>query len=282
LNPTPLPKMGDNRKCINCGRCVLGCAYCAKWDSRSYLQSAVEKGATVLTGRRVSQVVIKGSMAVGVKASRGWRTEFHAADLVVLAAGGFGTPEILENSGIASEKRLFIDPVLCVAAEWRGANQDQELSMPFVVEKDGYILAPYFDYLSFFFNNDWRLPANDILSIMIKLADSCSGTITKGKIIKTLTDQDQERLKTAVVVCQEIFGRLGIAADQTFLGTINAGHPGGMMPLTEQEAETFHHRQLPENLYLADSSLFPSSLGKPPILTIMAMAKRVAKICAQL
>jgi choline dehydrogenase-like flavoprotein len=67
-----------------------------------------------------------------------------------------------------------------------------------------------------------------------------------------------------------------------FLGTINAGHPGGMLPLGPQEAETFHHSRLPANLYVADATLFPTSLGNPPILTIMAMAKRVSKLCSQL
>ena len=63
-----------------------------------------------------------------------------------------------------------------------------------------------------------------------------------------------------------------------FLGTINAGHPGGMLPLTEREAESLHNKNLPENLYIADATLFPCSLGNPPILTIMAIAKRVSRI----
>jgi len=50
-----------------------------------------------------------------------------------------------------------------------------------------------------------------------------------------------------------------------------------MLPLTANEAESLHPPGLPENLYLADPTLFPVSLGKPPILTITALAKRVAK-----
>ncbi len=53
---------------------------------------------------------------------------------------------------------------------------------------------------------------------------------------------------------------------------------GGMLPLTPAEAETLHSPLLPENLYVADASILPQSLGLPPILTIMAMAKRIAKI----
>jgi choline dehydrogenase-like flavoprotein len=41
-----------------------------------------------------------------------------------------------------------------------------------------------------------------------------------------------------------------------------------------------HDERLPENVYVADATLLPRSLGNPPILTIIAMAKRIAAICA--
>jgi choline dehydrogenase-like flavoprotein len=279
LDPRPLPKMGDQSKCINCGRCVLGCANGAKWDSRQFLNQAIAKGGKLVTRCRVERIVIDGNRTIGLQARVGWRTEFIPADLVVLAAGGFGTPAILENSGIECVKRLFVDPVLCVATEWKGAMQNAEISMPFVSQQDGFILAPYFDYLSFFFNRDWKFAANDTLSLMIKLADSEVGGVRGRRIEKSLTQRDKERLQSAVELCQEIFWRLGVHKEKTFLGTLNAGHPGGMLPLTKKEAQTFHSDRLPANVYVADATLFPSSLGNPPILTILAVAKRISKIC---
>ncbi|MCD7755250.1 MAG: choline dehydrogenase, partial [Firmicutes bacterium] len=64
-----------------------------------------------------------------------------------------------------------------------------------------------------------------------------------------------------------------------FLGTLNAGHPGGMLPLTSEESKSFHNRRLPDNLYIADATLLPESMGNPPIWTILALAKRIAKVC---
>ncbi|HQE67097.1 MAG TPA: choline dehydrogenase, partial [Bacillota bacterium] len=107
------------------------------------------------------------------------------------------------------------------------------------------------------------------------------GSIDKNNIDKTLTGIDKERLQEGVGICREILDRYGIKKDDIFLGTINAGHPGGMLPLTGQEAETFHNPRLPENLYVADATLFPESLGNPPILTIMAMARKAAKIITE-
>lgn len=274
LDPQPIPKLGDYRRCNGCGRCVLGCPHRVKWDSRQFLASAQDLGAELVTGCKVSRVVIENESAKGVQTQRG----FYPADIVILAAGGFSTPVILQNSGIDCDNRLFVDPVLCVAARWKGSLQNKEFSMPFAVQREHYILSPYFDYLSFFFNKSWRVSAADTLTLMIKLADSCVGSLDRENIRKTLTTVDKERLQEGVELCREILCRVGIKKDDIFLGTVNAGHPGGMLPLTRKEAATFHNPRLPENLYVADATLFPGSLGNPPILTIMAMATRIAKI----
>ncbi len=277
LHPSPLPKLGDYSRCTGCGKCVMGCRYGVKWDSRHFIRDAQSLGAELILRCRAERVVIENNLAKGVEVKRGLKSEFIPADIVILAAGGFSTPVILQNSGIPCQSRLFVDPVLCVSARHKGSLQNRELSMPFAVQREHEILAPYFDYLSFFFHKSWRYPASDIVTMMIKLADTCSGTVNGSRINKKLTAVDQERLGQAVELCREILNRFGIHRDDIFLGTINAGHPGGMLPLTAKEAESFHNPGMPDNLYVADGTLFPESLGNPPILTIMAMAGRVAK-----
>jgi hypothetical protein len=148
-----------------------------------------------------------------------------------------------------------------------------------VVQRGGFIVSPYFDYLSFFFNPAWRYAARNTLSLMVKLADSEAGSVSGGRIIKALSTRDHARLQEGVRLCRAIFDRLGVREDATFLGTLNAGHPGGMLPLTRRSAQSFHDERLPENVYVADATLFPRSLGNPPILTIVAMAKRVSSLC---
>lgn len=281
LDPQPIPKMGDYEKCTGCGRCVFGCPRGAKWDSRQFLEVALERGARVMTKSRVERVVIENGRATGVEVRRGLGRRFYPADLVVLAAGGFGTPVILQNSGIPCRSRLFVDPVLCVAIAYQGASQHKEIEMPFVVQQPHFILSPYFDYVSFPFNKQWRYPARDVLGMMIKLADIPGGTISKRSVTKPLTSEDKQRLNEGVEICREILRRFSGKQERIFLGTINAGHPGGMLPLTAQEADSFHHRRLPGNLYVADATLLPQSLGNPPILTIIAVAKRVSRMCIQ-
>jgi len=279
LDPQAMPKMGEYAHCRSCGRCVLGCPHGIKWDSRRLLDQAQRNGARLLTGHRAEKVAHEKGRARGVLARHGLKKKWFPADLVVLAAGGLGTPQILQNSGISCEPKLSVDPILCVAAAVKDSFQNREMPMPFAVQKKGYIISPYFDHLSFFFNRDWRQKAGNIYSLMIKLADDSQGSISRGRVQKTLTAADRERLEEAAVTCAEMFQRVGVSKDRLFFGTLNAGHPGGMLPLTAAQGRTFHDPRLPENLFVADASLFPASLGNPPILTIMAMAKRIARIC---
>ncbi len=280
-DPVPTGKLVDYSRCTGCGRCVLGCSTGAKWDSRALLREAIAKGAEIRTDCKVTKLETDPDdntvKTVCVKEKK--KEAKYSADLVVLAAGGLNTPVILENSGISCESTLFVDPVLCVAARYRGAGEDHQIPMPFLVQRNGYILSPYMDYLSLFFNKSWRLPPDEILSMMIKLADSEEGASTSDKLEKTFTGRDIERLRSGVADCTAILKRMGIAEDDIFLGTVNAGHPGGMLPLTAEESESFHDPRLPANLYVADATLLPESMGNPPIWTILALSKRIARVC---
>ena len=86
----------------------------------------------------------------------------------------------------------------------------------------------------------------DIASIMIKLADEGKGDVRGKKINKELTDADKIKMKEAVELSRKILEKIGVPREKQFLGTLNAGHP--------------------------------ESMGNPPILTIMALARRIAKV----
>ena len=281
LNPQPIPKLGRYELCRGCGRCILGCPYGVKWDSRRFLADAVQRGARLVTRCRVEKLETRGGLATGVWARRGGRRRFYPADAVILAAGGLGTPVILQSSSIPCEPRLFVDPVVTVAAEWKGADQDREVSMPFVSQRDGYILSPYFDYLSFFFEKGWRPNLGDTMGVMIKVADSMEGRVTRSGLQKSLTARDKERLAAGIEDCAGIFEDAGVDRGSLFFGMTNAGHPGGMLPLGPREAESLHSPLLPANVYVADATLIPESLGNPPILTILALARRVSRLCRE-
>ncbi len=275
LDPQPMPKFLRTKSCRLCGHCSIGCPSRAKWDSRELLE-----GINVVTGCRVSSIDISDGVARKVHATKGLRHLTFEADIVVVAAGGYGTPDILRASGIECQNTLFVDPVLCVAAPMAGARQDRQLLMPFVSHREKYIISPYMDWLSFFFNSKWRKPMDGLLSLMIKLSDVEQGDVHHQKMNKKLTPLDRQRLQQGVSECREILLRMGAHERDIVLGTLNAGHPGGMLPLTAAGAQTLHSPLLPANLYVCDATILPESLGLPPMLTIMALARRIAKIIA--
>lgn len=273
LDPQPMPKLLRPKLCRMCGHCSIGCPTRAKWDTRELLDRI-----HVVTGARVTHIDIGDSKARRVYVQKGLQRLTLEADVVIVAAGGYGTPDILRQSGIDCQPHLFVDPVLCVAAPMAGARQDRQLLMPFVSRRERYIISPYMDWLSFFFNRQWYKPADGMVSLMIKLADVEQGDVHHGHMQKTLTATDQEYLRRGVEDCREVLRRMGVDERDIFLGTLNAGHPGGMLPLTAAEAETLHSPLLPDNVYVADATILPQALGLPPMLTIMALAKRIAKI----
>jgi choline dehydrogenase-like flavoprotein len=280
MGPKVMPKLIDRDRCRRCGRCVMGCRSGAKWDARRFLDDAVAHGAALLTGARVDRLALDDGRAAGVVVHRRGRRRLLDADLVVLAAGGLGTPKVLERSGVPTDHRLFVDPVLCVAGRQPGARQDAEVPMPFYAELDGVVISPYFDYLSFFFDRRWRARGSDLLPLMIKLADDACGSVSRRRVSKPLSATDRDRLREGVEACRSILTSCGVPSRDIRLGTLNAGHPGGTVPLTPATARSLHDPRLPRNVYVADASLLPRSLGKPPSFTIMALALRVARAAA--
>ena len=147
-----------------------------------------------------------------------------------------------------------------------------EIPMPFAAKRDGFLITPYFDLLSFFFNRRWKPAARHTLVMAVGLADTSHGAVSKHGLKKELTASDRSTLDAGAAVARESLERFG--AKMTFFGTLQAGHPGGSLPLTSANV---HPPQLPANMWVADASLLPEAPGIPPMLTIIALAKRVAR-----
>jgi choline dehydrogenase-like flavoprotein len=107
--------------------------------------------------------------------------------------------------------------------------------------------------------------SEDGVDVDVRLADLAGRAITTGRL-------------PGASLATDVLGHFGAAPGDVILGTVNAGHPGGMLPLTRDCAASFHDDRLPDNVYVADANLFPEALGNPPILTIVAMAKRIGRL----
>lgn len=88
FDPQVTPKfMEDAKRCVACGRCVLGCRFRAKWTADRLLDNCA--GVVVRDGCTAERITIEGGEARGVAVrDRDQIRREIPADLVILAAGG--------------------------------------------------------------------------------------------------------------------------------------------------------------------------------------------------
>jgi choline dehydrogenase-like flavoprotein len=282
LSPKLTPKVVNQKKCVACGFCELGCASGAKWDSRILFKDIIEKGGSVQTDSPVRKILVEGGKAKGVLVSQGSSLERIEADLVVLAAGGVGTAQILKTSDLPARDKLWVDIVLTVGGISKNSEMLKEPPMVWFVKQEHNIISPYFDLLSFWFHKPWRdVPLENRVGMMIKLSDTEEGSVdAQGTITKRLTELDRKRLEEAKLSVRRIMEASGV--NGPFVdGMLHGGHLGGTVPLTKEDVETMHPSWLPQNLWVADLSLMPRSQGLPTMLTTAGLALRVAKRIAE-
>ncbi len=278
LSPELTPKAMDIGRCTGCGMCELGCASGARWDSRAWVVDAVGCGAKVLYGHQVTEVMVENGRAVGVRAETPSGSMTFRADTIVLAAGGIGTAQVLLRSGVEVSDTLWIDPVITFGGVKQGARQLDEVPMAWYSARENYMISPYLDLLSHFFQPSWRkVGVNDRVGVMIKLADEANGSVDAGgKVTKALSMKDQANIAEAALLVEGLMSEAGVKGPIT-RGLINGGHLGGTLPLRREEVARMRPGALPDGLWVADLSLVPQSQGMPTMMLAAAMALRVSR-----
>jgi choline dehydrogenase-like flavoprotein len=112
----PLKKFVYQEKCRpDCDKCVYGCPYGAKWNARMYVEEAVDSGAILVNGAKITRVLIEQGRAVGVEFKKEGAVHQVLASKIVVSAGGIGSPIILRASGIKEAGNdFFFDPLIGV------------------------------------------------------------------------------------------------------------------------------------------------------------------------
>jgi len=274
LNTLKMPKAIREEECIQCGKCAFGCPADAKWSGKDFVDKAVEKGAKLITEAEVIDVIVEDSKVKGVKYIKNNKKESVLSDTVILSAGAIGTALILRHMGIDAGQNLFFDPFVSVGGYLKDINFNTEVQMAGLVVGKNFVLSPHFS--SFIKgNSNGEIEDKDILSIMVKTPDESRGYVDDdGNVVKINTIQDIRYLAEGVATAGFILEKCGVDPS-TITSTVYRGaHPGGTAPIgkivdSNQETEI-------KGLFVSDASVLPISPGKPPILTILALAKRLA------
>jgi choline dehydrogenase-like flavoprotein len=287
----PMPKFIDFTRCVGCGRCALGCVNGTKWTSRNYVGDAFRNGAKLETKHRVLEVLHRGGEVKGVKVQTPEGVKELESDLVILAAGGIGTPVILQNSGIEAGSHLFADTFINTFGNVKGANFEPELGMATIVDEfhdsEGYILSPFMEGSLDILTD--RIPlskklafmsTSKLIGIMAKTKDEPNGTVqSDGTIIKPVPPADAEKIEKGHERSEVLLEAAGADPKTIFRTHIRGAHPGGTAGIgrvinKEQETEVL-------GLFVSDCSAFPETPGKPPVLSIVALSKHLARRLAE-
>lgn len=282
----PMPKFINFKKCISCGNCILGCRVGAKWTTLPYLKEAQDKGASLLTGTNITKVLISKGRAFGVEGYNQKRGEVEIlGNTIVLAAGGIGTPIILQNSGIKAGQKLFLDVFTVTMGLTKDIGLTKEVIMGAVSRQRGFILSPFLDTPSVMasvvplpFRQNIRIAIHrkNMLGIMVKIDDDLQGRVYKnGLIEKKVTAEDLLKLKKGAEISKKILIKAGVDPRTIITSRIRGAHPGGTAAIGEVVNKNLQTKI--KGLFVCDASVLPVSPGLPPMVTIIALSKRFVR-----
>lgn len=285
-----LPKFINPDKCVrDCGECMLGCARGAKWTAREFVKEAREKGAELMTGVKVDEVMRDNGGAVGVRGRGPGGAVEVRAEKVVISAGGLGTPVILKRSGIEEAGQgFFSDPLVFTYGVRDGQDKGSIYDIPMTAgtwqyhADEGFLLTdlgePWMLQLSSLGMKgrlDQMPNVRKTLGIMTKVKDPVSGTIDRdGKLKKELEPEVWKRLNRGDEIAREILLKAGVKKSSLVTAPVKAAHPGGSAPIGKVVDKNLETRI--KNCYVADASVVPDELGTPVVLLSLCIGKYAA------
>ena len=274
---------------FDCGaRCMLGCRCGAKWNAAEFVDDAVKAGARVMTRARARRVLIEGGAAAGIEGTVRGRPFRVRAGTVISAAGGIGSAELLRWSGVeGAGEGMAMDTTVMVygLAPFEGIGHDPPMTWSAADDELGVLYSTLIDpWLMYPIIMMRKGPAYPFtwhrwgrtLGVMIKLKDEVSGRIDEhGRIRKGLTPADRERMGRAEAVAADVLRRAGCDPATIFTTPLRGTHPSATARIgavVDRGLETDVR-----GLFVCDASVFPEALARPTVLTILSLARRLAR-----
>ncbi len=256
-----------------------------KWSARMHVDDAVAHGAVLTNGAKVTRVIVENGTATGVECTMKGEKHTVSAPIVVVSAGGIGSPMIMRNSGIKEAGYdFFFDPLITVCGTIKDValrNNEIPMSAGVLMKDEGYIMTdmaiPPSNHMVFtaqVLRLDKLFAFRHTARIMVKAKDVQSGRLTdRGGVRKKLTGTDLDKLFHGYANARRILREAG--ATDIYKTWYLAAHPGGTVKIGQLLDANLQSQY--RNLYVCDCSVVPEAWGLPPVLTVAALGKRLAR-----
>lgn len=270
--PKIMPKMIDFKKCKKCGKCNMGCQFQAKKTSLYYIEKAISKGSELKTNFEALKIK-KSNKYFKVQGMEKGNLINIPAKNVILSAGALDTPKVLNNSGIMTPKKLFVDIFVTIGGKSNQSFKD-EINMAAYIPFNDFLISPYYSERIIKMLSERKIESkrDNIIGLMIKIKDDSFGYVDKNFIEKYCTGKDVQKISNGVAIASRILKRSGV---DTIVSTEASGaHPGGTAPIGITVDNQFKTKM---GFYVCDASMLPESPGAPPILSLMALGKKLGE-----
>jgi hypothetical protein len=273
---------------VDLTRCASGYSYEAKWNARTYLQQAVDEGATLITRARVEKVLIEKGRAIGVeyrldKGKNGAEACRALATRTILAAGASASPLILRDSGMKSvlNSGFFLSPSFALF----GVISGQKAEDSFV----GSMGAELGDEISLGDANVARtvyrmsmlgslrfvraLFHSKSIGVGVKVRDGLGGGLQEdGRYHKQLKKEEIKKMNKGEEAARRIIQKAG--GKRIFKSPTRGGQLGGIIRIGQHVDEKLQTEY--SHLHVCDGSVIPESVNVPPTLTLICLGKYLA------
>lgn len=275
---------------IDQSKCESDYCYEAKWKARSYVDDAVGSGAVLVNRAVVRKVLVDGNRAIGVeyrlkKNLLRFETRRAYAAKIVLAAGELESPKILRDSGVpgVGGRGFFCNPGYAIYGVVPGLQGKDSFvgSMGCVydeaIELGDANVSRFLHRLmmlgSFKLRHLTSYP--QCIGVGVKVKDSLGGELkADGGFYKQFTPQDYAKLRKGEEEARRILKHAGAKHIFNF-GLASAGRVGGLVAIQEHVDAKLETQF--RNLHVCDGSVIPDDMRGTPTLTLLCMAKYLAK-----
>jgi choline dehydrogenase-like flavoprotein len=271
-------------------RCASGYSFDAIWRARSHIDQACSHGAELRNHARVERLLLKGDRAIGVEYMHSpalrWPRRLQAhADNIVIAAGELASPQLLRANGVTDvgQRGFFCNPgYVLYGVVPEASSADSFVGCMGGIEQEGVELGdanvPRFLHRLMMigsFKPRHLVAYGGTLGIGVKVRDQVSGELDpEGRLRKHLADEDRARLQRGEQAAREILEHAGARHVFNF-GLVSAGRVGGMVRINEHVDTDLQTRF--RGLFVCDGSVIPDECRNPPAVTLLCLAKRLAK-----